>query len=359
MSRETRLDDICDFALSLNPGDNLATEVLRYIIEHARESPIRYSAETGCGGSTLLLSQLSEAHLVFAIEGDTRIITRVKESRLFRGDTTQFIEGPTQVTLPKYHFSHSLDLVLIDGPHAFPYPHLEYYYLYPQLRPGALLILDDIHIRSVHDLFEFIRADRMFQYVCRIGRTAFFKRTDAPVFDRFGDGWWDQPYNKQPAFRVDWRDYVSYFLPRRVRNAIRNVREVSRSATYGRFLSIDSPQPGAHVDRQEQVYGSARLPAGSVVWLFARRADMHGWWPQAGVRIGPDRKWTSPCHFGEDVDAGHAFEIAVVSVDSDTDRQLRSWMDECAYTNNYPPIQLPRTGRIRQLRTVRRKPPAT
>ena len=40
-----------------------------------------------------------------------------------------------------------LQLVLLDGPHGCrDSPVLEYYFLYPRLEGGALLILDDIHI---------------------------------------------------------------------------------------------------------------------------------------------------------------------------------------------------------------------
>ena len=54
------------------------------------------------------------------------------------------------------------------------------------------LILDDIHIRSTHNLYRFLCAEDLFELVEVVERTAFFRRTGAPVFDPFGDGWWLQ-----------------------------------------------------------------------------------------------------------------------------------------------------------------------
>lgn len=39
----------------------------------------------------------------------------------------------------------------------------------------------------------------MFAKVEFIGATAVFRRTDAPVFDPFGDGWWLQDFNRRRA----------------------------------------------------------------------------------------------------------------------------------------------------------------
>ena len=38
----------------------------------------------------------------------------------------------------------SRGFVLIDGPHGYPFPEIEYFYFYPRLKPGALLVVDDI-----------------------------------------------------------------------------------------------------------------------------------------------------------------------------------------------------------------------
>jgi hypothetical protein len=124
--------------------------------------------------------------------------------------------GPTQRTLPAHQFAGPLDFALLDGPHGYPFPELEYYYVYPHLAPGALLVIDDIQIRSIHNLYAFLCEDRMFRKVGVTLTTAFFRRTDAPVFDPAGDGWWEQGYNARTLKR---------YLPGRVLGRLTSLLE--------------------------------------------------------------------------------------------------------------------------------------
>jgi hypothetical protein len=135
--------------------------------------------------------------LVFAVDlGDS--ITKVRKSQHFNSATTIYIEGPTQRTLPNYRFTGLNQLVLIDGPHGYPFPDLEYYYLYPTIAPGGLLIIDDILIPSIRRMFELLRVDDMFELIEVVDEnTAFFRRTDAPMIDPESDSWWLQGYNRQ------------------------------------------------------------------------------------------------------------------------------------------------------------------
>ena len=85
---------------------------------------------------------------------------------------------------------------------ATRFPELEYYYVYPHLREGALLVVDDIHIPTIHRLHTFLAEDAMFELVHVERTTAFFRRTGAPVFSPYGDGWEHQAYNRT-RFPVD------------------------------------------------------------------------------------------------------------------------------------------------------------
>ncbi len=67
--------------------------------------------------------------------------------------------------------------------------------MYPQLREGAWLIIDDIHIPTVCRFFEFLKEEEMFMLVQVVRTTAIFRRTAAPVFSPVSDGWWLQRYN--------------------------------------------------------------------------------------------------------------------------------------------------------------------
>ena len=169
--------------------------VLEVIAAYAGARPLRRSAETGSGKSTLLLSHLSEEHLVFAVDFGGSI-TRVRESPIFAPGRTTFIEGPTQLTLPAHRFAGPLQLAIIDGPHAFPYPAMEYYYLYPRLEQDGILILDDINVPTIYQMFEFLKEDAMFSLAEVVGSTAFFRRTGAPTFATDQDDWWLQNFNR-------------------------------------------------------------------------------------------------------------------------------------------------------------------
>lgn len=176
---------------SLHSLGSFSPRTLEIMVRHLSSQPIQHSIETGCGVSTLIFSHLSPDHTVFALNYGGSI-TNTKASELFNPATTVFVEGPTQKTFPQYTFRNKLQAALIDGPHAFPFPQLEYYYIYPHLEEGALLIIDNMTMPSIHDLFQFLKADEMFRLIEMAGWTAFFRRTSAPVFDPLGDGFWLQ-----------------------------------------------------------------------------------------------------------------------------------------------------------------------
>jgi predicted O-methyltransferase YrrM len=152
------------------------------------------SVETGIGKSTLLLSHLSAQHTVFAIDaGNSMSVTRASE--IFNPASVEIVDGPTQDTLRAYTFSEPLDFALIDGPHGYPFPEMEYWALYRHIKPGGLLLVDDVQIPTIYSMFQFLREEPMFELVELVGYTAFFRRTEAPTFDPYCDGWYLQPYN--------------------------------------------------------------------------------------------------------------------------------------------------------------------
>ncbi len=176
---------------------SVSPSVLRAIARHAeRIGGLRHSAETGSGKTTLLFSHISPDHSVFAVDGGNGSITRVKESDLFRAESVAIVEGPTQLTLPVFRFSAMFQMVLLDGPHGYPFPDLEYYYFYPRIETGGLLVLDDIQIPTIGRMFDIIKAGDMFGLAEVVENTAFLQRTDAPLIHPLHDGWTQQGYNR-------------------------------------------------------------------------------------------------------------------------------------------------------------------
>jgi hypothetical protein len=350
---------IAEVAPSLHSAGTLSTRALDGIARYAVKRKIRCSAETGSGATTLLMSHLSEHHLVFALDDGNGSIVNIKRSNLLRADHVEFVEGPTQRTLPRFRFTETLQFVLIDGPHAYPFPDLEYYYLYPHLESGALLVIDDIHIRSVQNLFRFLRCDRMFHLEEVIGSTAIFTRTSARTFDPCGDSWWLQGYNRKPLARYIWKQTVKNLLPERIRRVASSY--CHRGAhDHGRWrIEITSPQNGEMVGACGEVSGNADLPLHSHLWVLARRKDVSGWWPQGGGPLLLDNgRWSVRVQYGESRDAGHDFEIVALATRDAMNDLWMTWVKHVHSTGEYPPVQLPTPKYVftETVCTVRRSP---
>lgn len=223
--------EIAQLSAQWQPAGSLSESVLRGIVKSCEASlPLSRSLETGAGKSTLLFSQLSLEHHVFCIDHNG-LLDRIRQSEHFAAERVRFIEGPTQTTLPRFAFEGPLDLALLDGPHAYPFPDLEYYFVYPHLKPGGLLIVDDIQIPTVRRMFEILREDDMFRVESVIDNTALLRRSDSPTFDPLADNWAHQGYNRRHA---RWASYLqglvhrmpalSRWVPDRVKGWISRLR---------------------------------------------------------------------------------------------------------------------------------------
>ena len=210
-TQQETFEKILTLSKNFHQAGSFSRRTFEAIIHYCEPLKISTSVETGAGKSTLLFSHLSKSHKVFAIDDGNGSLTNVIKSPLLNQSTVEIIEGPTQITLPKYNFSGKLQLALIDGPHGYPFPELEYFYIYPLLEEKALLIIDDIDIPTVYNMFQFIKADDMFELIDIVEKTAFFQRTNEPTFSPTGDGWWLQKYNEQ---KVDVGNSRKKFIKR-------------------------------------------------------------------------------------------------------------------------------------------------
>jgi hypothetical protein len=228
------LSEILSSSRSIHRSGSMSPRALIQLAKHLENRNVQHSAETGTGASTLIFSHLSQSHTVFAIDGDESI-TSVLHNPLLKREVTIFVEGPTQKTLPLYSFALPLQAVLLDGPHAYPFPDLEYFYLYPHIEQGGLLVIDDIHIPSIRNMLRVVRDDDMFQLLQVCGKTAFLQRTNAPVFDPWGDGWWLQAFNKRQHWRYAWQDKLkSAIVPNAIRPLVRRQADRLRLWMSGR-----------------------------------------------------------------------------------------------------------------------------
>ena len=173
--------------------------VLVAIARHCEQlGRIPRSAETGSGRTTLLFCQLSDELVVFTKDSGNSI-TAVRASALFFPDHVTFVEGPTPKTLPAYGFEGKFQVVLIDGPHGYPFPDLDTSTSTLTCPRGTCSFsttresLDHPHACDTD-------GGAHVDLIDTVSDTAFLRRTDAPLIDPYEDGWWLQGYNR-PSYQ--------------------------------------------------------------------------------------------------------------------------------------------------------------
>ncbi len=214
------IEGIASLPSDWHKSGSISQSVLNTILKHAKQlKNIEHTAETGSGKSTLLFSHISPNHLVFSLDnGDS--MSAVKGSNLFRSERVTFIEGPTQKTLPAYKFSEKFDIVLIDGPHGYPFPDLEYFYFYPQIKTGGLLLVDDIAIPTIKSMFKILKAAYMWELLEVVDNFAVFKRTESPLIDPYSDSWWLQGFNQPFERKSQRKAKIKKFIPQSITSII-------------------------------------------------------------------------------------------------------------------------------------------
>jgi hypothetical protein len=169
----------------------IGPDVLTFIAENTNENS--RTLETGSGCSTL----------IFAIQGSNHIA--VTPSQVEIALITQYAEQ-IDISLSKVHFvqessdrylplskDEGLDLVLLDGKHAFPWPFVDWFFTADKLKKGGLMIIDDVQMRSVSILAEFMSIDPGWQLIHDFsGKTVAFRKTRESIHDV---AWHMQPFN--------------------------------------------------------------------------------------------------------------------------------------------------------------------
>jgi predicted O-methyltransferase YrrM len=150
--------------------------------------------ETGVGLSTLvILHRQPRQHL--AVQPDPEAFAAILDLAAQQGiDTRKFLAvvARPQDYLPSADLP-DLDLVLLEGDHAFPRPFVEWYYAAEKLRIGGLMIVDNPKLRTGTILADFMRADPKWEEVIRdkANHVAIYRKRVHPVHD---DDWARQPY---------------------------------------------------------------------------------------------------------------------------------------------------------------------
>jgi predicted O-methyltransferase YrrM len=156
--------------------------------------------ETGCGYSTIVLADCGAEHVVLSPSGDEHeTIRRWCAGAGVDLGSVRFVVATSQDGLPALPAAE-LDLVLIDGDHAFPYPVLDFFHGGRLLRDGGLLVIDDVQLPGPRLVADFCRTEELagrWRAVTRLGRTEVFAKGFAGDFAFLP--WRLQPWSVEPG----------------------------------------------------------------------------------------------------------------------------------------------------------------
>lgn len=161
--------------------------------------PRAATLETGCGYSTIVFAICGARHAAIApdYQQHGRIVRWCEGHGVSCADL-RLIDARSQDVLPGLK-TEPLDLVLIDGCHAFPAPAIDWYYTAEKIKPGGYLVVDDCQLVTGKQLVDFLAEERgRWDPLARFGKTAVFRKTaQGPVVQGFE--WIDQPYCRHPV----------------------------------------------------------------------------------------------------------------------------------------------------------------
>jgi hypothetical protein len=170
----------------------------------------RRTLETGCGFTTVLFAAGGTDHTVVTPSADE--VGRVQAFCADHGiafDAVRPAVGDSTRILQALELGE-LDLVLIDGGHAFPIPCIDWFFTQGALRVGGHVVVDDFRMPSVHQLVDFLRAETpTWREVAVAGNSVIFQKLG---HDDFSRDWEGQHVN---------RNALQPTLPRRIELKVR------------------------------------------------------------------------------------------------------------------------------------------
>lgn len=132
-------------------------EIARFIYSSVDADSV--TLETGAGISTLVFALRGTRHFAVTPNADESVAIRdYAASTGIELSRVSFVNEPSEAALPAIA-TPALDLVLIDGKHAFPWPILDWFFTAERLKKGGIVILDDTPLWAVRILADFLAAD--------------------------------------------------------------------------------------------------------------------------------------------------------------------------------------------------------
>ena len=180
--------------------------------------------ETGVGASTVVFADGGANHVAVSPAPDEHQRVRDYCAQIGVDDSrTNFIVGLSDDVLPSLlGRERTLDAAFIDGAHSFPFPEVDWHYISRALKIGGRLLMDDVTIPSVAQVFRHMRLepnwrlDGVFD-----NRAASFTLLAEPgpeewTNQAYNDGFPDYGFAALPE-RVAWRPRSGPRGPRKAR----------------------------------------------------------------------------------------------------------------------------------------------
>ena len=145
--------------------------------------------ETGSGASTIVFAAAGTDHVAVTPDPDEETRVRTACDTLgISSATVSFAVGFSHDVLPTQP-ERSLDLVLLDGAHGFPYPILDWWHVAPQVKLGGRILLDDAYLPPVTAVVDHAQASSSWEVERSVGyRTVVVRKLtdELPPFDWAG-----------------------------------------------------------------------------------------------------------------------------------------------------------------------------
>lgn len=158
-------------------------------LEHTVE-PGWATLETGAGLSTMVFAARGAEHEAVTPAGaEVERIRAECERRGISLERVRFHVGPSHDVLPTWD-PRSLDLVLLDGAHGFPYPILDWWHVVRHVKPGGVVLLDDAYMGAVAALVAYLRSRPAWRIEGAVGyRTVIARKLadEVPPYDSLGE----------------------------------------------------------------------------------------------------------------------------------------------------------------------------
>ena len=142
--------------------------------------------ETGSGASTIVFAAAGTDHVAVTPDPDEETRVRTACDTLgISSATVSFAVGFSHDVLPTQP-ERSLDLVLLDGAHGFPYPILDWWHVAPHVKLGGRILLDDAYLPPVTAVVDHAQASSSWEVERSVGyRTVVVRKLadELPPFD--------------------------------------------------------------------------------------------------------------------------------------------------------------------------------